>query len=79
MRDELTRCTIKDNKSKAVAAAMLFAMDPAVETGLTLSAEDRDFAKFLIPFAKKVLDAQGNAYRDEMNTLLMAACCGEKV
>ena len=79
MQDELTRCTIKDSKSKAVAAAMLFAMDPAVDTHLTLSKEDKDFAQFLIPFARKVLDAQGEAYRGEMNTLLMASCCGEKV
>jgi len=79
MLDELTRCTIKDNKSRSVAAAMFMAVDPSVDHRLTLTKEDKEFAQFLVPFAKKVLDAEGENYRSEMNTLLMAACCGEKV
>ncbi len=79
MEDELTRCVLKDSKSKSVAAAFFYATDASAAPKLTLSAEEADFAKFLIPFARKVLDADGNSYRDEMNTLLMAACAGESV
>ena len=79
MEDELTRCVMKDSKSKSVAASFFYAMDPTAVPKLTLSAEEKDFAQFLIPFAKKVLDANGDIYRGEMNTLLMAACSGESV
>ena len=79
MEDELTRCVLKDSKSKSVAAAFFYATDEKAVPKLTLSAEEADFAKFLIPFAKKVLVADGSSYREEMNTLLMAACAGESV
>ncbi len=79
MEDELTRCTLKDSKSKSVAAALFLAADPSAAPKITLTKEEKEFSDFLVPFAKKLLDAQGEAYRSEMNTLLMAACCGEKV
>jgi len=79
MEDELTRCVLKDSKSKSVAASFFYALDPNASPRLTLNTEEKDFAVFLIPFAKKVLDANGDIYRGEMNTLLMAACSGESV
>ena len=78
MEDELTRCVIKDSKSKSVAAAFLMASG-SKSVPLTMSKEEKDFSEFLVPFAKKVLDAGGESYRGEMNTLLMAACSGESV
>ena len=79
MEDELTRCVIKDSKSKSVAAAFLYAAGAETASRLTMSKEEQDFSKFLVPFAKKVLDADGGSYRGEMNTLLMASCSGESV
>lgn len=79
MADELTRCTLKDSKSKSIAESMFLAMDRDAKTGLTMSKEEREFAQFLVPFAKNVIDAEGEKYREQMNTLLMAACVSEKV
>lgn len=79
MADELTRCTLKDSKSKSVAVAMFLAVDSGANAGLTMSKEEKEFAEFLIPFAKNVVDATGEKYREQMNTLLMAACVSEKV
>lgn len=77
--EAVSKATLRDSKSKSLAAAFVFAVDPEGKPDLTLSADDMDFADFLRPFAKKVLDADGQTYREEMNTLLMACSSGESV
>ncbi len=71
--------TVRDSKAKALVAAFVYLYDEKAELHFTLSAEDRDFVEFLKPFAKKVIDADGKTYRDDMNTLLMASSSGESV
>ena len=77
--EAVSKATLRDSKSKSLAAAFVFAVDPEGKPDLTLSADGMDFADFLRPFAKKVLDADGQTYREEMNTLLMACSSGESV
>ena len=68
---------LKDGKSRVVAAA--FALAAGMEAPVKLSADELDFAQYLVPFARNVIDAQGEKYRDAMNTLLTACSAGEKV
>ena len=68
---------LKDGKSRVVAAA--FALATGMEAPVKLSADELDFAQYLVPFARSVIDAQGEKYRDAMNTLLTASSAGEKV
>ncbi len=70
MADELTRCDLKDPKSRAVAAALFLGF--GAELPLILSKENTDFTRFLVPFAKGLIEAEGQKYADAMNTLLMA-------
>jgi len=71
--------TLKDHKTRSLAAAFLLACDGAVKLPFNLSAEERSFTDFLIPFVKNVIDASGDKYRDAMNTLLTASSSGESV
>ena len=71
--------TVKDGKSRALVAAFVYLYDDKANLHFTLTAEDRDFIEFLKPFVKKVIDADGKTYRDDMNTLLMACSSGESV
>ncbi len=73
----IAKATIKDSKSKSLACA--FAMLYDAEVPLKLSRDEEDFAKYLMPFAKKVVDAEGESYRSAMNTLLTASSANEKV
>ena len=69
---------LKDGKSRIVAGAFALACgskDPIVK----LSKEEREFCDYLVPFAKQVLNSSGEKYRSDMNTLLTACSCGEKV
>lgn len=78
MVDEtITRSSIKDSKSKTVACA--FAMAVGVEVSMKLSKDEKDFAEYLVPFVRKVLEAEGENYRAAMNTLLTASSANEKV
>lgn len=70
MNDEVTRCDLKDTKSRAVAAAMFLAADS--DLPVILQKEDKEFTGFLKPFARQLIDAEGQKYTDAMNTLLMA-------
>ena len=71
--------TVRDSKARALVAAFVYLYDGKAELHFTLSAEDLDFVEFLKPFVKKVIDADGKTYRDDMNTLLMACSSGESV
>ena len=71
--------TVKDSKSRALVAAFVYIYDDKADLHFTLTPEDLDFIEFLKPFVKKVIDADGRTYRDDMNTLLMASSSGETV
>ena len=60
-----------------MAAAFSIAADE--DAPVKLSADELDFAQYLVPFVKNVVDAQGDKYRDAMNTLLTASSANEKV
>lgn len=79
LRQIVAGSTIRDTKSRALAASFIFALDPNAKPPMALSAEDQDFAAFLTPFAQKVIAASGKTYREDMNTLLMACSSGESV
>ena len=74
----LNNTGLKNNKSRSVAAAFVIATG-ASEIPIKLSKEEKDFADYLVPFAKAVIAADGTKYRETMNTLLTASGSGEKV
>ena len=69
---------LKNNKARSVAGAFVMATG-ATDLPIKLSKEEKDFADYLLPFAKAVVAANGDKYRDTMNTLLTASGSGEKV
>lgn len=68
----------KDSKSRSVTASFVKAMGSS-EMPMKLNKDENDFAEYLVPFAKNVIAASGEKYREDMNTLLTAASSGEKV
>ena len=50
-----------------------------MEGHVKLAADGLDFAQYRGPLVKGVIDAEGEKYRDAMNTLLTASSAGEKV
>ena len=75
--ETVSKTPLKDSKSRVVAAA--FAIAAGMDVPVKLSADELDFAQYLVPFVKNVVDAQGDKYRDAMNTLLTASSANEKV
>ena len=75
--ETISKTPLKDSKSRVVAAA--FSIAAGEDAPVKLSADELDFAQYLVPFVKNVVDAQGDKYRDAMNTLLTASSANEKV
>jgi len=71
--------TMKGSTSRCVSAAFILAVDKSAKLPMNLTADETGFTEFLIPFAKAVIDANGDKYRDAMNTLLTASSSGESV
>jgi hypothetical protein len=71
--------TLKDSKSRVLAAAFLIVCDPKASMPFALTDDEHDFADFLVPFAKSAVDADSDRYRDAINTLLTACSSGESV
>ncbi|MDR2846628.1 MAG: hypothetical protein LBV63_05035 [Candidatus Methanoplasma sp.] len=71
--------TLKDRKARSLSAAFVLACDKNAGLPVTLTAEERGFTDFLVPFVKQVIDAGGEKYRENMNTLLTALGSGESV
>ena len=71
--------TLRESKQRCISAAFVIASDPNAKPPLHLTGEEKDFTDFLVPFAKTVIDANGEKYREAMNTLLAASGSGESV
>jgi len=71
--------TLRDSKQRCIAAAFALAADPNAALPLHLSDEEWDFTNYLKPFAKAVVEASGERYREAMNTMLTACGSGESV
>lgn len=77
LSEEMDRNLPRDNKAKAMARA--FGISLGTDEKWKLSKEDLEFSDFLMPFVRDLLDSEGEAYRDRMNTLMTATGSGEKV
>ena len=77
LRDTITKMIPKDTKTRALSSA--FAKAVGIEPVAKCTKEENEFADYLLPFVKQLLDSSGDKYRDDMNTLLTATGCGEKV
>ena len=77
LKDAITKMIPKDSKTRALSAAFTKAVGTEPITKCTK--EESEFADYLLPFVKQLLEATGDKYRDDMNTLLTATGCGEKV
>lgn len=78
LQDEVASSTKRDWKHRALALAFIVAAGGEDENH-KLKPDEVEFAKFLVPFAKQLLEASGDTYRENMNTLLTALGSGEKV
>jgi hypothetical protein len=79
LKKEIEAASVKDYKSRSIARAFMISVSSGGSAGWKFSAEEEDFAKYLVPFVKNVIDTEGEAYRDAMNTLLTASGSGESV
>ena len=77
LKDTIAKMIPKDSKTRALSAAFTKALGTEPVTKCTK--EENEFADYLLPFVKQLLDSTGDRYRDDMNTLLTATGCGEKV
>ena len=77
LKDTISKMIPKDSKTRALSSAFTKAVGADPITKCTK--EENEFADFLLPFVKQLLDSTGDKYRDDMNTLLTATGCGEKV
>lgn len=77
VEETIEKLSLKDNKSRSIAAA--FVLATGSEPGLKLSRDEREMAEYLVQFVKGIIDASGDRYRDAMNTLLIASGASEKV
>lgn len=75
--ETVSKSSLKDNRSRSIAAAFILATGG--ELTIKLSKEEREIADYLTPFARNIIAAGGDKYRDSMNTLLTASGASEKV
>ncbi len=75
--DTISKTSLKDSKARGMAAA--FAIEAGMDVPVKLTADETDFANYLVPFVRNVVEAQGEKYRDAMNTLLTASSANERV
>ena len=75
--DTIRSISVKDSRTKSVVAAFVIAGGD--QPSMKLSNDEMDFAQYLVPFVRNLVDAAGEKYRDAMNTLLTASSSGEKV
>lgn len=73
----LQTTSIRDSKMRSVIGAFTIATGSGFQ--VKLSPDEKDFAGYLAPFVKTLIAAEGEKYRDAMNTLLTASSSGEKV
>jgi len=79
LKREIEAAGVKDYKSRSIARAFIMAVSSNTSAGWKFSAEEEDFAKYLMPFVRSLMDAEGESYRGSMNTLLTASGSGESV
>ncbi|MDR0509139.1 MAG: hypothetical protein LBG63_04895 [Candidatus Methanoplasma sp.] len=70
---------MKDSRHRSVSAAFILAADPGAKLPMGLTKDEKGLTDFLVPFAKAVIDANGEKYREAMNTFLTATGSGESV
>ena len=75
--DTISKTSLKDSKARVMAAA--FAIEAGMDVPVKLTADETDFANYLVPFVRNVVEAQGEKSRDAMNTLLTASSANERV
>ena len=77
LKDSILKMIPKDTKTRSLSVAFTDAL--GIEAIAKCTKEEKDFADYLLPFVKQLLDSTGEKYRDSMNTLLTAIGCGERV
>lgn len=77
LKEEMSKLVPKDGKTRSMAKA--FEIIARGESSIKCSKEENDFAEYLKPFVEQLIKAEGDDYRDKMNTLLTALGCGETV
>ncbi len=76
LADEFNNIVPKAGKTRSMAKAFA---DVAKCDAIKCTNDELEFSQFLYPFVEQLVKAEGNDYRDKMNTLLTAMGCGESV
>jgi hypothetical protein len=79
LKKDIESASLKDGRAKALARA--FILSAGIEGGFSWkwSADEEDLAKFLRQFVERLTAAEGNDYKDAMETLLAASGSGERL
>lgn len=67
----------RETKSRSLCRSFVIVANTT--SNIKVTKEEEDFAQYLVPFVKQLVESNGNNYRDNMNTLLTALGCGESV
>lgn len=78
LQDEVESKTQRDWKYRALARASILA-GGGKHDGHGFKKDELEFSDFLVPFVKQLMESSGEKYREDMNTLLTAIGCGERV
>lgn len=68
-----------NHNMRSLTYALLAAVGEGQSKAWQFTREEMDFGTYLVPFAKKLLDAEGNEYANALNLLLEASGAMEKV
>ena len=76
LKECISEIVPKDKKMRSMAKAFC---DIASIDVIKYTDDEAEFSQFLLPFVEQLIKAEGDDYRDKMNTLLTALGCGESV
>ncbi|NLK25361.1 MAG: hypothetical protein GX307_02150 [Euryarchaeota archaeon] len=66
-----------DHKLRSISYAFMAAVGKGESRSWQFTREERDFGEYLAPFAKKLLEEEGDGYHDALQLLLQASGSGE--
>lgn len=77
LRQSILEIAPRDSKTRSLSIAFTIAM--GIEPIIKCTEKEMDFAVYLLPFVKQVIESDGEKYRENMNVLLTATGSCESV
>ncbi len=76
---EINSISPKDSKSRVMCKSFLIATGHNGEVAWKMTSDESEYADYLLPFVKNLIDAPPAKYSEAMGTLLTASGCGESI